>query len=91
MSNKRKKVKRVKTLPYKTGNFINTIHFKIDRLHVGTPDREIVREVLRAIKQFEKRENGKLKKQVKRGVINLALKKHRANGKLYTQVMTGRF
>jgi hypothetical protein len=62
---------------------VNPIHWLVDRFHVGTPDVKIKADMIRRMSKATPAEQKR--------VVKIALRRHHANQKLYTQVMTGRF
>jgi hypothetical protein len=62
------------------------INFLVDRLHVSTSDRDVVREIYRHI-----RKPNECPRKVRHEAYRAALKRHHENQGLYQAVQTGRF
>jgi len=66
------------------------IYFLVDRLHVGTPMVEIVREFRNRFKKGQPDGLSAANRKERKRVYRLALNRHHSNRELYRKVMGGR-
>lgn len=67
---------------------MSAIAWLVDRMHVMTPDAQVVREMVRRCRTRTGR--WKMAKPKRKAIYRAALEAHRANRQLYRDVMSGR-
>jgi len=67
------------------------VNFLVDRLHVGTPMVEIVREFRNRFKKGQPDGLSAANRQERKRIYRLAINRHHANRQLYRDVMRGGF
>ena len=68
---------------------MNVVTFIVDRLHVGTSNRQVLREIRSRLRKGMRR--GRKHRMERRLAYQIALDRHAANRKTYHQVMSGNF